>query len=312
MTLEAFPELPAEIKSVITQGNYLWWLSLRGWLLELSGGGSGGAGSGIPLPATTVVSETSFGQSPVVGTGIKYARDGHSHGTPAAPVVPAKATTVVSETAYGQSPVVGASGKWSDGDHSHGTPAAPVIPIAGDTVTNETTYGISPAAGSDPAFSRKDHTHGSPSAPVKTRYAPVSLTLNKGTYTAGNVASVATPFDGNTYDLHETAGAPGFDLDFTFSGVVKFNRINYKLLYDGTAAHHIQIQLYNYNTTAWDDVTVYSDMGGYFFWITVEGIPSANYISAGAAKVKIYHVSPGSTGHLTQIDYLSLVHDFDG
>jgi hypothetical protein len=39
--------------------------------------------SGI-TPATTVVSETSYSQAPVVGIAISYAREDHSHGTPAA------------------------------------------------------------------------------------------------------------------------------------------------------------------------------------------------------------------------------------
>lgn len=40
---------------------------------------SGGGGT----PATAVVSETSYGQSPIVGTGTNYARQDHSHGSPA-------------------------------------------------------------------------------------------------------------------------------------------------------------------------------------------------------------------------------------
>jgi len=44
--------------------------------IAASGGGGGGT------PATTVVSATSYGQSPVVGTGTDYARVDHSHGSP--------------------------------------------------------------------------------------------------------------------------------------------------------------------------------------------------------------------------------------
>ena len=44
--------------------------------IAASGGGGGGT------PATTVVSATSYGQSPVVGTGTDYARADHSHGSP--------------------------------------------------------------------------------------------------------------------------------------------------------------------------------------------------------------------------------------
>lgn len=36
-------------------------------------------------PATTVVSETSFGQSPAVGGMTTFAREDHTHGTPTAP-----------------------------------------------------------------------------------------------------------------------------------------------------------------------------------------------------------------------------------
>jgi hypothetical protein len=44
--------------------------------IAASGGGGG-------TPATTVVSATSYGQSPAVGVGTDYARVDHSHGSPA-------------------------------------------------------------------------------------------------------------------------------------------------------------------------------------------------------------------------------------
>jgi hypothetical protein len=49
--------------------------------------GIGGGGSGTP--ATTVVSETTYGQSTAVGTSELYARADHSHGTPALPTAAA-------------------------------------------------------------------------------------------------------------------------------------------------------------------------------------------------------------------------------
>lgn len=44
-----------------------------------------GIGGGGNDPATTVVSETTYGQSAAVGVGTKYARNDHTHGTPALP-----------------------------------------------------------------------------------------------------------------------------------------------------------------------------------------------------------------------------------
>lgn len=46
---------------------------------------SGSAPVAPPTPATTVVTETSYGQTQVVGIATTYAREDHSHGTPAVP-----------------------------------------------------------------------------------------------------------------------------------------------------------------------------------------------------------------------------------
>lgn len=48
--------------------------------------GSGGGGGG-GTPASTVVTETSFGQASAVGTSTDYARGDHTHGTPTLPTL---------------------------------------------------------------------------------------------------------------------------------------------------------------------------------------------------------------------------------
>jgi hypothetical protein len=94
--------------------------AVTGDVMTLTIAASGGGGGGTP--ASTVVSETSYGQSPVVGTSTNYAREDHSHGTPAA-LTPS--STVVAETTYGQSSTAGTSTNYARADHSHGTPAVP-------------------------------------------------------------------------------------------------------------------------------------------------------------------------------------------
>ena len=51
-------------------------------ILEVTVGASGGGGG---TPSTTVVSETTPGLQPIVGTSTDYARGDHSHGTPTVP-----------------------------------------------------------------------------------------------------------------------------------------------------------------------------------------------------------------------------------
>lgn len=53
-------------------------------MLEVTVAASGGGGGG-GTPSTTVVSGTTPGLSPVVGTSTDYARGDHSHGTPSVP-----------------------------------------------------------------------------------------------------------------------------------------------------------------------------------------------------------------------------------
>ena len=46
----------------------------------------------------------------------------------------------------------------------------------------------------------------------KTRYAPASITLTAGTYSSGDVDSLAMHSDGDLYAVTEVAATPGFDI----------------------------------------------------------------------------------------------------
>jgi hypothetical protein len=95
---------------------------------ELTVAGSPITGGGTP--ANTVVTETSFGQASATGVSTNYARQDHTHGTPASPTVPAAANTVVTETDYNQASTAGAAATFSRSDHSHGTPPSVLVTSA--------------------------------------------------------------------------------------------------------------------------------------------------------------------------------------
>lgn len=75
----------ARVAQLVAGSNVTISESLTGEVLTVTVAASGGGGGGGGTPATTVVSETSFGQSPAVGTSTDYARGDHTHGTPAVP-----------------------------------------------------------------------------------------------------------------------------------------------------------------------------------------------------------------------------------
>jgi hypothetical protein len=147
--------------------------------------GSGGSG---PSPATTVTAASSYGQSTVVGTDTTYAREDHSHGTPALTTT-APATT----EGVGQAAALGSATLPARADHVHplaaaGAPAASAVTSTQVTgvastfaasdhvharegfgaVTAQTSFGASSGNGSAATVAHSDHTHGTPTLPTAT------------------------------------------------------------------------------------------------------------------------------------------------
>lgn len=149
------------------------WMGVGGVWTAISAGGGGGG-----TPATTVVSETAFGQAAAVGASTNFAREDHTHGTPAAPAGVTPATTVVAETAYGQASTVGVATKYAREDHTHGTPAAVTVPSPAASVVAETAFGASSAVGVSSNYARQDHTHGTPATPVTQIVAGTNVTIS--------------------------------------------------------------------------------------------------------------------------------------
>ena len=136
---------------------------------------------------------------------------------------------------------------------------------------------------------------------------PSAVTLNTGTGTAGDVDSFATALDGDTYDVDEVTGTPGFDIELDFTGVSSFDELRIRMAYNGTSAHIVHLLLYNYDTTSYDTVAQLLGTDGEFVWSVVPVPNSTSYISSGAVNAKIYHTTAGNASHDVSIDYVALV-----
>ena len=134
---------------------------------------------------------------------------------------------------------------------------------------------------------------------------PASVAITNGTPT-GAVADVQTMLDGNVYNVVEAAATPGFDPEFTFSGVAFIpTHVVLRVYYDGTAQHDVHLELWNYDTSAYDEVhQVPEDLDYQVLQIAVPDF--TNYISAGAVKVRLYHASAGNPAHTLDVDYVAL------
>lgn len=132
--------------------------------------------------ATTVVTETGYGQASTVGVDTTYAREDHTHGSPAL----TSSAPAVTE-GIGQAAAVGSATTPARADHVHplaaaGAPAASAVASTQVTgvastfaasdhvharegfgaVTAQTTFGASSANGSATTVAHSDHAHGTP------------------------------------------------------------------------------------------------------------------------------------------------------
>ena len=136
-------------------------------------------------------------------------------------------------------------------------------------------------------------------------YAPTTLTVTAGTLDSGTVADLAAP-GGTTVNVSEVAATPGFNVEVVFSNVanpLEFSLIGY---YAGDPAHVVTVDAWNYTTSAWDNYgTMASTSAAEFKAFSF--VRGADYVSAGAAKFRFYHVTAGVGTHDLYLDYCAIL-----
>ena len=162
-----------------------------------------------------------------------------------------------------------------------------------------TIGGIDPVASAD--LTTKDYVD---TVVLEVVYTPDSLTLNTGNYEAGDVDSVKTLSDGNTYDVSEVNGVPGFDIEFDFSAVESFSRIWIHVLYDGSGAHIVNVDMWNYDSVDWDTLTTFT-LSGDLQFIDLP-VDDTNRLSSGDAIVRLHHITSGNPSHDIFVEYVAL------
>ena len=134
---------------------------------------------------------------------------------------------------------------------------------------------------------------------------PDTITLNTGT-SSDTVSNLSTMCDSSIYTIGEVAGTPGFDLECTFTGVRTIEGVIVREQYSGSATHEVNIQLYNYNSSAY--ISFDCIRYGYGYQLHNIKVPDdANYVSSNTAKLKVYHTSGGNSSHVQYIDYIALM-----
>ena len=143
---------------------------------------------------------------------------------------------------------------------------------------------------------------------AQTIYTPSIVTVHTGTYVSGNVASVQTLSDSDVYRVREATGTPGYDIEFTISGVASFNRIWLRNYYEGSASHIVNVELYNTTTSGWDNHGTYNGAMTTYQFMDVPILDDVTkHIAAGVVRLRLWHTNAGTTAHYENIDYVAVV-----
>lgn len=140
----------------------------------------------------------------------------------------------------------------------------------------------------------------------RTFTVPDSITVNDGGTPVGSVSDVQTFNDGNAYNLPETTGIPGFDVEFVFSGITSVKGIAANFYYAGLASHAVTLDIYNYDDAQWDKLIIVPDAADYSYRY-IEFPSDSKYINSGAAKLRFYHSTSGNSSHDLYVDFIAIL-----
>lgn len=137
-----------------------------------------------------------------------------------------------------------------------------------------------------------------------------NVSIQVGTLDSGNIVSVQE-IDGNSLNISEVTGTPGYDVRFNFTNLTsKPRRIEFVGRYDGSPAHTVDILIYNFSSNTYVHINtvsgdIVSSATNQFLSFMIEGNAS-EYISDGVVAIQILHSSAGNINHDLFIDFITI------
>ncbi len=142
-----------------------------------------------------------------------------------------------------------------------------------------------------------------------THLTPATQTVTTGTLSSGTVTDVQTWGDGNTVNISEVTGTPGFDVRYTFTGVADFSHIGLSSYYVGSAIHWSEVQIYDDANATWRTLLTIPSSLGFDYRYTDFPDPTniADYINGSdQVIIRFYHPTNGNASHDLYVDYVSI------
>lgn len=139
---------------------------------------------------------------------------------------------------------------------------------------------------------------------------PDILDVVTGVQDSGNITSVQN-IDGNTLDISEVVGDPGFNVVFNFTDFsVPPRRIEYVGRYDGSPTHSVEIKIFNHTSGFYVDINndsedIPSSAENMFLSFPIAGNTS-EFLNGGNVSLQLIHTVAGNINHDIFVDFISL------
>ena len=140
-----------------------------------------------------------------------------------------------------------------------------------------------------------------------TYYNSTTADLVEATESGGSLSDTFD-YNGESYNLTETAGAPGLDVRFNFTEVDDFNKVIIRMRMDGSD-HEVDIQLWDIVDNDWENYATVIEVEEYQV-IELGVYDSSDHIDVGNSNnvtLRFYQSSPGNTNHEYFFDWIQLV-----
>jgi len=143
---------------------------------------------------------------------------------------------------------------------------------------------------------------------IPVDYVPNNINVATGTTDAGNVASLQTLDDGDSLDISEVTGVPGYNIEINYASVTEIpTRLDLHVYYDGSLSHTVNVQIYDQVGMGWDTLGTIPDDGIDFIYYTYAITNGAKYIKGdNTVETRIYHATSGNVTHNIFIDYAAI------
>lgn len=160
---------------------------------------------------------------------------------------------------------------------------------------------------------RQDNLTSLRKMPAGGELYPSSISVTAGTLAQGSVSDLQNA-DGVYIQIQESNTTPkGIDIELTWTGIADFQKLRFLGRQDGAASCLMKFQLWNYNTSAWENMTasaqdLFSATTSADYIREFETANMQNYISGGQVKARIHHAGTTySTGHYLWVDKIALI-----